>query len=202
MDVILSTRNKGKTEEIRAMFAGTPIRIISLKEAGIEGVVKEGTTSLEQNADLKNMFAWRNSQDTWIIAEDTGLFIDALGGAPGVITADWGGVEVKGEALRDFALEQIRKIPEGKRTALWRTVAVVRRPNGHYYKFEGEASGTLLAEPRGPSLEDMPFSQIFIPDGSDKTWGELREISIDLENSLSHRGRAFAQVREFLLSEI
>ncbi len=201
MDVILSTRNKGKTEEIRAIFAGTPIRIISLKEAGIEGVVKEGTTSLDENADLKNMFAWRNSQDKWVVAEDTGLFIDELGGTPGVITADWGGEEVKGTALRDFALEQIRKIPEGRRTATWRTVAVVRRPSGHYYKFIGEATGTLLSEPRGPALEDMPFSQIFIPDGADKTWSQLREISIDLENSFSHRGKAFTQVRKFLLSQ-
>jgi XTP/dITP diphosphohydrolase len=202
MDVILSTRNKGKAEEIRAMFADTPINIISLEEAGIEGSVKEGVVSLEENADKKNWFGWRNSNGKWVVAEDTGLFIPALNDAPGVITADWGGEHVKGQALRDFAIEQFKTIPESERLGRWRTVAVVRDPKGNCAMFEGASTGRLLIEPQGPLQPDMPFSQIFVPEGTDKTWGQLREISIDLENSLSHRGRAFAQVKDYLLGQL
>jgi XTP/dITP diphosphohydrolase len=199
MEIILSTRNRGKAEQINRMFVGTPIRVISLEEAGIEGIVKEGTISLEENANLKNLFAWRHSQDKYVVSEDTGLFIDALGGAPGVITSDWAGENVKGEALRDFVIEQIKKLPKGSRSAHWRTIAILREPKGNYHKFEGTASGTLIEDPRGNFVPSLPYSQLFVVDGPNKTWAEM---SIDEENVESHRGKAFAQVKEFLLSQL
>lgn len=202
MDIIISTRNPGKVEQIRAMFIGTPIRILSLDDAGIGGEVTEGEISLEENSSLKARFAWGNSEKMWVMAEDTGLFIDALNGEPGVITADWAGASVKGEALRDFALNKVRQIPEDSRTAFWETVAVVIAPNGDISSFRGKATGTLITDLRGPMQTGMPYSQFFIPDGTNKTWAELAEISIDEENALSHRGKAFAQVREFLLKQL
>ncbi|MES2006976.1 MAG: non-canonical purine NTP pyrophosphatase [Patescibacteria group bacterium] len=199
IDIGLSTWNPGKAEQIRALFVGTPIRILTLDDLKIEGEGIEDGSTLEENAGKKAAFAWGNTDKMWVMADDTGLFIEALGGEPGVITADWAGKEVKGEALRDFVLEKISQIPEGSRTAYWETVAVVRDPKGNAYSFTGKATGVLISEPRGPVQAGMPYSQIFIPDGSTKTWAEM---SIEEENAISHRGKAFQQVREFLLKQL
>jgi XTP/dITP diphosphohydrolase len=202
MKIILSTRNGEKTKQINAMFAGTDIHILSLEDAEIEGEVEEGIESLEENASLKTMFAWRKTSwpDAWTMADDTGLFIHALGGEPGVITADWAGKEVKGAELEAFAVSKIRAIPEGQRSAYWKTVAAVREPSGNLLIFTGESGGRVIDEPRGELKPQFPYSRIFVPDDGDgRTWAQM---TTEEQNAISHRGKAFEKAREFLLTRI
>ncbi len=91
MKVVLSTRNPSKAEQIKAIFAGSWISVITLNEAGIEGQGVEDGTTLKKNALKKAVFAHRHSKGVWTMADDTGIFIDALGGLPGVDTAHWTG---------------------------------------------------------------------------------------------------------------
>lgn len=202
MKVILSTRNEEKTKQIRAIFANTDIHILSLDEAEIVGDVEEGVESLEDNASLKTMFAWQKTlwPDAYTMADDTGLFIEALGGKPGVITADWAGKPVKGAELEAYAIKQISAIPEAERQALWKTVAAVREPSGNQRMFEGESAGRVITEPRGVLKPKFPYSRIFVPDqGDGRTWAEM---STEEQNAISHRGRAFDKAKEFLLSKL
>lgn len=201
MKVILSTRNEEKTKQIRAIFANTDIHILSLDEAEIDGNVEEGEVSLEENASLKTMFAWQKTlwPDAYTMADDTGLFIEALGGKPGVITADWAGKPVKGAELEAFALERIRAIPEEKRQAYWKTIAAIREPSGNLRIFEGVSAGRVIDTPQGELIPKFPYSRIFVPEGETRTWAQM---STEEQNAISHRGRAFDKAKEFLLSTL
>ncbi|MBI3442872.1 MAG: non-canonical purine NTP pyrophosphatase [Candidatus Sungbacteria bacterium] len=193
MDIILSTRNHSKVEQIKALLRGLDVTIKSLDEAEIAGEAVEDGTTLDENAFKKAMFAWEHTRG-WAMADDTGLFIDALGGRPGIHAARWAGREAKTEDIMNFTLEQLRDVPTGKRTATFMTMAVVVSPDGASRIFSGSVSGTLSTEPRTTCQPDMPYSAIFIPDGQEKVWAQM---SVDEENAISHRGRAFRQVRDF-----
>ena len=194
MNIILSTRNRSKVEQIKILFSDLDATVKSLDEAGISGEAVEDGTTLEENALKKAMFAWEQTVG-WIMADDTGLFIDALGGQPGIHAARWAGREAKTEDIMNFTLERLRGVPMGKRTATFMTVAVVISPDGDSRVFSGSVSGTLSTEPRTICQIDMPYSAIFIPSGQEKVWAQM---SIDEENAISHRGQAFRQVRDFL----
>lgn len=201
MRIILATNNISKIEQIKAIFAGSGLDLFSLAEAKIESNVEEGIESLEENAGLKSMDVWRKKpwQDAWTMADDTGLFIDALGGEPGVITADWAGKEVKGAALEAFAIKKIRPIPEERRRAVWRTVAAVREPSGNLHIFTGESGGKMIDKPQGILIPEFPYSRIFVPEGENRTWSQM---STDEQNAISHRGLAFSKAREYLLTKL
>ena len=90
MDIILATRNVTKTRQIRAIFIGSPVTVWSLDDARIQGDFVEDGATLEENALKKALFAWKRSGER-CMADDTGLFIDALGGEPGIHAARWAG---------------------------------------------------------------------------------------------------------------
>jgi XTP/dITP diphosphohydrolase len=192
MDLILSTRNQSKANQIKPIFEGLSLRVLTLDEAGIEGEAVEDGTTLGENALKKALYAWERAR-TWCMSDDTGLYIDALEGRPGIHAARWAG-DVPTEAIMRYTLEKLRHVPLGKRTATFKTAAVVVDPHGDHYTFVGEAPGIILPMPRVQFQPKMPYSGIFQPHGSAKVWAEM---SVDEENAVSHRGKAFAQVREF-----
>lgn len=194
MDIILSSRNPGKVGQIKQLLAGLPFTVLSLSDAGIKGEADEDGLTLADNAMKKALFAWRKGW--WAMADDTGIFIDALGGQPGVYSARWAGEGKTTAEITAYTLGKLKDVPLGKRTATFKTVAVLIEPDGATHKFMGEAPGTVLIEPRCPPPPKMPYSGIFAPDGGGgKVWAEM---SLEEENALSHRGKAFSQVRQFL----
>jgi XTP/dITP diphosphohydrolase len=197
MDIILATRNPSKAEQIQAIFAGAPLKILTLTQAGIEGEGIEDGETLEHNCLKKAQYAWEQSH-RWTMADDTGVFIDALGGVPGVHAANWAG-DVSTEEAMQFILVRMKDVPVGKRTATFRTLATVIAPDGTVTTFIGEAPGIILEAPRGTVQRNMPYSPIFVPDGQAKTWSEM---TLEEENAVSHRGKSFRQVREFLEKQI
>lgn len=190
--VVLSTNNPSKKEQIQAMFVGSDIKVISLEENGTPGIpIEDGKATLEQNAYKKAVFA--HAPGCWAMADDTGIFINALGGKPGVETADWNGGNKDTEKTMHWVLDQLKDVTD--RSATFRTVVVVLTPNGMRYSFAGEIEGQILKTPRTKPQPGMPYSPIFKPDVSEKTWAEM---TVSEENAISHRGKAFRQAREFL----
>lgn len=192
MKIILSTRNPSKAEQIKAIFAGSPISILTLSDAGIEGEAVEDGTTLQENALKKALFVHQSSK-TWGMADDTGLFIDALDGIPGVRAARWAGETATTEEITRHTLKQLEGASD--RSATFETVVAIVTPEGKQHFFSGKVRGKILEAPRTPPQPKMPYSPIFIPDGTDLVWAEM---TVDFENSISHRGKAFQQAREFL----
>ncbi len=194
MKIILSTHNSSKAEQIKALLQGFPAEVLTLSEVGVrESGVEDGKT-LAENAAKKARFA-REKTGEWSMADDTGLFIDALNGAPGIHAARWAGKSATTEEIMQFTLEKLRGVPLSKRTARFETVAVIVSPEGVEHVFSGEVRGVLLEAPRVPCQPNMPYSALFQPEGETQVWAEM---SVEAENKISHRGKAFKQVRDFL----
>ena len=189
MEIILATRNPSKAKQIRAVFSGIPIDIKSLDDVGIIGEAVEDGATLEENAKKKALYAWEKSGGQWSMADDTGIFINALDGASGIHAARWAG-DVSTEEIMRYTLNAL----DGKadRTGTFRTVAVLISRHKSPMTFMGEVHGTFLTSPRTALQPMMPYSAIFVPDGQEKTWSEM---SVAEENAISHRGTAFQQVR-------
>jgi XTP/dITP diphosphohydrolase len=196
MEIILSTKNRSKIDQIKALLNELDIQVLSLSEAGIEGEAVEDGTTLEENAFKKASFANKQT-GKWAIADDTGLFIDALDGKPGIHAARWAGDDLTTEQIRDFTLKKLKDVKEENRTATFTTVAVIISPKGEKTVFNGSVKGKILSTPRTECQPNMPYSALFVPDGQNKVWAEM---DVDEENRISHRGQAFRQVRDFFQS--
>lgn len=198
MKIILSTRNRSKIDQIKASFVGLNIVVLSLDEAGIQGDAVEDGTTLKENALKKALFASKQSRK-WAIADDTGFFIDALNGEPGVRAARWAGEGLKVEDIMNFTLQKIKNVPPENRTATFTTAAAVVSPDGEQHSFKGSVRGKILTEPRTVCQPNMPYSAIFVPDGQEKVWAEM---SIEEWNAISHRGKAFREMRNFFIQNL
>jgi XTP/dITP diphosphohydrolase len=193
MDVILSSRNPSKALQIQTLFGDSTVRVRTLSEVGIEGDVVEDGTTLEENATKKAVFAHENAKDSWVMSDDTGLFINAFDGEPGVNAAYWAGMDVPTEVTMQYCLDRMKDVAD--RSATFRTIVVVISPDGKHRTFGGEVEGTILEAPRVTPQPKMPYSPLFVPKGQDNSWAEM---STEEENAISHRGIAFRKVREFL----
>ncbi len=193
MQIVLSTRNPSKAEQIKAIFASLPISILTLAEAGIEGEAIEDGVTLQENALKKALFA--HQPGLWAMADDTGIFIDALNGLPGVNTARWSGGHKETEQMTNWILKQLEGFDN--RSATFETVVALVSPNGEQFFFGGKVRGRILEAPKTQPQPKMPYSSIFSPEGSDKVWAEM---TIEEENDISHRGQAFRKARAFLIT--
>lgn len=198
MKVVLATRNPSKLEQIRQVFDGSGIEILSMEEAGIQGEAVEDGTTLEENARKKALYVFgRYDGWDWIMAEDTGLFIPALRNEPGIRAARWAGEGATTEEGQAFALKQLEGVEE--RVGSFATVVLLLSPTGQELRFKGEARGYFLNEPRCAPQPGMPYSGIFVPEeGGGLVWAEM---PIEFENTISHRGKALAKARAFLLEQ-
>jgi XTP/dITP diphosphohydrolase len=194
MEIVLSSRNPSKIEQIRGIFKGSGISVISLDDAGIRGEAVEDGKDIRENAHKKAEFAFQNaSSDVWTMADDTGFFINALRGAPGHLAARWAGEKAETKEITQFTLQKLA----GARTrrAIFRTVVVVMDPRGDAHYFGGEVCGKILRTPKCEPQPKMPYSSIFVPDGHNKVWAEM---TVQEENAISHRGIAFRSALEWL----
>ena len=194
MDIVLSTRNPSKAMQIQLIFSGTPVNVKTLDEANIVGEAVEDGTTLRENALKKASYAFsRVPAFTWTLAEDTGLFIRALGGEPGIKAARWAGEKASAEKIIRHTLQRLDGIAD--RSATFETVVALIEPDGKQFTFSSSVHGTILTEPRVPPLPGMPYTALFLPDGHDQVFAEM---STSQMNAISHRGKAFDQVRYFL----
>lgn len=187
MKIILASNNKGKIREIKEILGDLDVEILSQDQAGFQGInpVEDGET-LEANAIIKvDSIA---SQEP-VLGDDTGLFVEALGG-PGVHTARFAGEKATDEENRSKMLREMEGI--GDRKADFRTVLVLKH-QGKYYKALGRCPGTIATEELGDG--GFGYDSIFIPDGYTKTFAQLDE---ETKNSISHRKKAIENLGSIL----
>lgn len=193
--IVLATRNPSKAEQVQAIFHGSRIVVQTLDQAGIKGEAVENGKTLRLNALKKAAYAWEQTAEKsnlWTMADDTGIFIEALGGKPGVLSARWAGETATTEEILAFTLRQLEN--QENRFAVFITAVALISPQGEAFFFRGERRGKLLQAPRVSPQPQMPYSPIFVPDGQDKTWAEM---TTDEENKISHRGIAFRELLGF-----
>ncbi len=181
--LVLASANPDKVTEIAAILGdGVDLRP---RPAGLPDVVEDADT-LEGNARLKAV-AVCEAAGEGAVADDTGLEVDALGGAPGVHTARFAGEDATYADNVAKMLTDLAGVPEGERGARFRTVALVRFPDGSEVVAEGVVEGTISPEARGE--RGFGYDPVFIPaDGDGRTFAQM---TADEKHAVSHRGRAF-----------
>ncbi|MCS7216748.1 MAG: RdgB/HAM1 family non-canonical purine NTP pyrophosphatase [Candidatus Bipolaricaulota bacterium] len=190
MKVLLGTGNPAKLAEMREILGPIPgVEWVSAAELGLPEPPEEGQT-LEENAILKAVvYAKRAGLPT--VAEDTGLEVEALGGAPGVLSSRFAGKEKDYAANNRKLLELLEGVAD--RRARFRTVAVLALPDGRFWKSEGLLEGEIAREPRGSG--GFGYDPLFIPKGETRT---LAELSPAEKNAISHRRKALEGLRPLL----
>ena len=194
MKLVFASNNKHKLEEVRKILPAN-ICVISLAELGFHAEIDETGETLEENSAIK---AHQLTHEVdGVFADDTGLEIRALGGAPGVRTARWAGEDCNDAANRQKALHELRGITN--REARFRTVITLVRGEKQEVKgerieqVEGIVNGQISEAEEGNG--GFGYDPVFIPEGYDKTFAEL---PAEVKNSISHRARAMEAMRELL----
>jgi XTP/dITP diphosphohydrolase len=186
--IVFATNNKHKLQEIKELLKND-FEIISLKELGFKGDIPETGKTLKENASQKAHFI-NERYGVNCFADDTGLEVEALNGAPGVYSARYAG---EGCSYEDN-VNKLLKALEGieNRAASFKTVISLIL-DGQEYFFEGEVKGMITKEKHGEG--GFGYDPIFLPDGYDQTFAEM---PLDLKNKISHRGRATRKLVDFL----
>ena len=199
MKIVFATNNEHKLSEVRSIL-GDSMEVLSLNDIGCHVDIPETGQTLEENALQKAEYVYSHYHID-CFADDTGLEVDALGGAPGVYSARYAGDSHDSEANMTKLLHELGE--NNNRRARFRTViALIQKrdvcPCGctsikQVNRFEGIVEGQIIRERRGG--EGFGYDPIFQPDGYDQTFAEL---GLDIKNHISHRARAVAKLCEFL----
>jgi XTP/dITP diphosphohydrolase len=191
--IAIASRNPGKIREIRAICAEWPVRWITATDhPGSWPAVEETSETYLDNALLKAK-AVAEALGVAAIADDSGIEVDTLGGAPGPRSARFAGPNAADEENLRRLIEAIASVPEDDRTARYRCVAALSLPEGPTVWAEGTCEGRLITEPRGTG--GFGYDPVFIPEGEKRTMAELPSAE---KNRISHRARAFRALREKL----
>lgn len=188
MKICFATNNKKKIEEVKAAL-GPNFTVVSLEEIGCHEELPETGDTLHHNAFEKAKFV-HHHYGIDCFADDTGLEVDALNGAPGVYSGRYAGEPRSDERNIELLLKTLENVDNRK--ARFRTVIALLF-NGKEYSFEGIAEGEILKEKSG--YGGFGYDPIFRPSGFDKTFAEL---SLDEKNKISHRGKAVQALARFL----
>lgn len=190
--LVLATGNPDKAREIEDIFRPLDVAVVPVSRLIRTWSVEETTDSLAGNALLKARAAQSAANGT-TIADDTGLFVDALEGAPGVRSSRYAGPGASYEENVRALLRALRLFSDEDRTARFRTVVALVRQDGEERIFEGELEGRILDIPRGK--EGFGYDPVFLMPGEGKT---LAELPLARKNAISHRARAFRAAAAFL----
>lgn len=193
--MVLATRNKKKLQELSRVLAqgGTPVELQGLDAFPEAPEVEETGATFEENAVLKASQVAR-STGHYALADDSGLEVDALGGAPGVLSARYSGAQANDKKNLEKLLLEMERVPEGKRTARFRAVIALAAPDGSIIRtFSGAVEGKIGFSPAGES--GFGYDPVFYPLGHDRTFAQMTPEEKD---SMSHRGRALEKLKEFL----
>ncbi|QKW06745.1 RdgB/HAM1 family non-canonical purine NTP pyrophosphatase [Streptomyces sp. NA04227] len=185
--LILATRNTGKITELRAILAhaGLPHELVGADAYPDLPDVKETGVTFAENSLLK-AHALARATGLPAVADDSGLCVDVLGGAPGIFSARWSGTHGDDRANLDLLLAQLSDVPAEHRGAHFACAAALALPDGTERVVEGRLRGTLRTAPSGSN--GFGYDPILQPDGESRTCAELTP---EEKNAISHRGKAF-----------
>ncbi|NDJ51934.1 MAG: RdgB/HAM1 family non-canonical purine NTP pyrophosphatase [Chloroflexi bacterium] len=189
--LLIATHNSGKLKEYQTLFANLPVQLVSLREQSIDMDVDETGTSFVENAILKAR-SYSQASQLLTLADDSGLEVDALDGAPGIYSARYGGV--KGAAQHQYLLDQLTSVTnEAKRSARFRCVIALCDPQGRMETVDGSVEGQITFAPRGE--HGFGYDPLFYLPEYDKT---MAELAPSVKNQISHRAVAARALRPIL----
>lgn len=213
-ELLVATKNPGKFKEIREALIGAPFKLVFLGDLGLDDgdFIEDGMT-FEENAEKKARYYF-GKIGMLTLAEDSGIFVDALDGELGVKTRRWGaGEKASDREWIDYFMKRMRDVPLDQRGARFVCCACVvgeldgrgrktvdKRGDGkclRHFCFKGETFGKITETLEVPVKSGIPLSSCFRPDGFDTVYAAL---SADEKNKISHRGKAMAGVKKFLMN--
>lgn len=195
VDLVVATKNRKKADEIRRILQGSLISVLTLDDfPGCPEVIEDGQT-FEANA-VKKAVAVARYTGQMALSDDSGLEVDALGGAPGVFSARYAGEEADDRRNLAKLLDDMRFVRDGERRAKFVCCIALASPDGAARTFVGTVAGTLVRDPRG--ARGFGYDPIFSPIGETRTFAEMGEEEKD---AISHRGKALRAVRDSLTGE-
>lgn len=191
-ELAVATRNAGKLKEIRQLLEGNVGMIYSLADFPEMPDIVEDGVSFEENA-LKKAKLTAQRLEKPVLADDSGLCVDALGGRPGIYSARFAGSGADDKENNKKLLAELAGIPFNKRSASFQCVIALCFPDGSQQTFFGELKGMILDEARGAN--GFGYDPLFLIPEYGKTLAELSSV---IKNRISHRGRALAELKNFL----
>lgn len=202
--LLIATRNAGKLREFAALLSSLTlnssnltIRLQSLAEFPTVGEAPEPHLTFEENAFAKAKFYCAQT-GAIALADDSGLEVDALCGAPGVHSARYGGAHLTDSERTSLLLDELARTGDAPRRARFRcAIAIVAPGSGETYQTQGSCEGHIAREPRG--INGFGYDPVFVPKGFTQTFAEL---DANVKDSISHRGHAMREARELLVKVI
>jgi XTP/dITP diphosphohydrolase len=184
---VIASHNEGKVRELAELFAPYGIRCVSAASLRLPEPEETGD-SFTENAKIKAIAAAKGS-GMLSLSDDSGLEVEALGGAPGIHSARWGGPNRAFDLAMARVHHELKKLGTSDRRANFTCALALAAPDGEATAFTGQAYGTIVWPPRG--TRGFGYDPIFVPKGYGETFGEIEP---DLKNQLSHRMRAFEKL--------
>jgi XTP/dITP diphosphohydrolase len=190
--LLLGSSNPGKLREMLELLAGMPYRVVAPAELGLRGAPEETGTTFMENAVLKARH-YAHESGLLTVADDSGLSVDALGGGPGLYSSRFGGEGASDDDRNRTLLERLHRLPPERRGARFTSAVAAVRDGRVLFQAEEIVEGRIAEEPRGAS--GFGYDPIFFYPPFGKTFGE---VSGREKDRVSHRGKSFARLREFL----
>lgn len=191
--LLLGTRNPGKIHEIKLILGDLGLEFCSLQQFPEVEVAEENAATYAKNAIAKAQF-YARAAGMLALADDSGLEVEALDGAPGILSARYAGEESTDADRRNLILSELSNTRTDNRRARFVCAIAIAAPDGEVLKLtEGVCDGAITFEPRGTS--GFGYDPLFVPDGYDQTFAELSD---DVKNQISHRARALMNLRASL----
>lgn len=194
MKVIFATQNKGKSQEVKNLFEGTNIQIVTLADLGNDIDIEETGTTLYENALIKAKTIYEIYKMP-VISDDSGLEIELLNGRPGVYSARYAGENCSFDDNNKKVTEELKSFPHPHRAKF--VSQALYFDGSEIISFVGELPGRMIDKPRGNF--GFGYDPIFIPDGFANT---LAELSLEEKNVISHRAKSFEQLKSKLVKRI
>ena len=190
--VIIATQNKGKAKDFEALFSPLGYEVLTLRDVAEDMDIEETGVTFEENAILKAETV-AEALNTVVIADDSGLEVDALNGEPGVYSARYAGLQKSDDANIDKVLEKLEGVPEAERTARFRCVLAVAAPGKPTETFSGSCEGMILTERKGN--QGFGYDPVFYVPEIGRAMAELQP---EEKAAISHRGNAIRQLERSL----
>lgn len=206
MKIVFATENKGKIAEVQRFASRFGVEILSPSEAGLVSKdVEETGATYEENARLK-VQAYLDqpvAKSLTIVGDDTGIEIDALNGEPGLHTRRWLGYRMSDDEIYGYTMGRLHDIPDGKRTATFKSTVAYSVHGGEVKIVTGELHGRIVKDPMldATAREGVPFRRLFVvTEGAETPLWQFEELELE-ERALSHREKSFKKMFEALKGE-
>jgi len=190
--LLLGSSNPGKLGEMRQLLDGMPYRVLGPADVRLRDAPEETGATFMENAILKARH-YAEKSGLLAVADDSGLSVDALGGGPGLYSSRFGGEGASDEERNRLLLERLRGVPPARRGARFTSAVAVARGGQVLFQAEESVDGLIAEEPRGSN--GFGYDPVFFYPPFGKTFGE---VSGPEKDRVSHRGKSFARLREFL----